>query len=140
MQTDVFPDFIAVHINQTQVIHMSGFFLPWHRVFVSLYEKALRTECGYTGAQPWVKGKVTRISEADIFKVLELAPVRKFARNESSFRWIAIFALRRRRSNRQRKRPHSRSRRCSSSRKRRWMCNQWPFRQHDCSVPSIRVR
>ena len=46
-----YDDFLAVHINQTQVIHMSGFFLPWHRVFVRLYEQALN-ECGYTGTQP----------------------------------------------------------------------------------------
>lgn len=26
--------------------------LPWHRYFGHLYEKALREECRYTGAQP----------------------------------------------------------------------------------------
>ncbi|MCJ1352127.1 MAG: hypothetical protein MMC33_002111 [Icmadophila ericetorum] len=30
-----------------------GYFLPWHRMFVYLYEKALREECGYTGYQPY---------------------------------------------------------------------------------------
>lgn len=33
-------------------IHYTGNFMPWHRWFVHLYEKALREECGYTGYQP----------------------------------------------------------------------------------------
>ena len=32
---------------------MKGFFIVWHRYFVSVYENALRNECGYTGAQPY---------------------------------------------------------------------------------------
>lgn len=32
---------------------MSGFFLPWHRVFVHLYEHALQHECNYSGTQPY---------------------------------------------------------------------------------------
>ncbi|TVY50686.1 Tyrosinase-like protein orsC [Lachnellula cervina] len=48
-----YDDFLAVHINQTQRIHMSGFFLPWHRVFVHLYEHALQHECNYSGTQPY---------------------------------------------------------------------------------------
>jgi tyrosinase len=27
--------------------------LPWHRLFTSYYEKLLRDECGYRGAQPY---------------------------------------------------------------------------------------
>jgi tyrosinase len=34
-------------------VHMVGFFLHWHRYFVATYERALRDECGYTGAQPY---------------------------------------------------------------------------------------
>lgn len=44
---------IATHIQQTFSIHYTGHFLPWHRYFVAVYEKALRTECNYTGAQPY---------------------------------------------------------------------------------------
>lgn len=32
---------------------MVGFFLQWHRLFVWVYEKALRDECGYAGAHPY---------------------------------------------------------------------------------------
>ncbi|KAI9641112.1 hypothetical protein NHQ30_010542 [Ciborinia camelliae] len=32
---------------------MPGQFLPYHRYFVASYEKALREECGYRGAQPY---------------------------------------------------------------------------------------
>ncbi|KAK0387760.1 hypothetical protein NLU13_4005 [Sarocladium strictum] len=46
-------DFVAVHINQTLVIHQTGNFLTWHRYFVWVYEKTLRDECGYKGAQPY---------------------------------------------------------------------------------------
>ena len=36
-----YDDLIVIHINQTLSIHLSGIFLPWHREFVWLYEKAL---------------------------------------------------------------------------------------------------
>ena len=32
---------------------LQGHFLAWHRYFVAAYEKALREECGYDGAQPY---------------------------------------------------------------------------------------
>ncbi|KAI0862673.1 Di-copper centre-containing protein [Xylaria cubensis] len=48
-----YDDFVAVHINQTLSIHGTGNFLTWHRYFVKAYETALRTECGYTGYQPY---------------------------------------------------------------------------------------
>jgi tyrosinase len=38
---------------QTGFVHGSGLFLVFHRYFVHLYERALRDECGYTGAQPY---------------------------------------------------------------------------------------
>jgi tyrosinase len=47
-----YEDFVAVHINQTGTIHGTGNFLSWHRYYVWAYEKALREECGYKGAQP----------------------------------------------------------------------------------------
>ncbi|PPQ86638.1 hypothetical protein CVT25_006822 [Psilocybe cyanescens] len=48
-----FDDFVTTHILQTFSIHYVGHFLPWHRYFTAIYEKALREECGYTGAQPY---------------------------------------------------------------------------------------
>ncbi|KAH0429210.1 tyrosinase central domain containing protein [Colletotrichum camelliae] len=48
-----FDDFVVIHIQSTLFIHYTGNFMPWHRWFVHLYEKALRDECGYTGYQPY---------------------------------------------------------------------------------------
>ncbi|KAL1646456.1 hypothetical protein SLS61_007817 [Didymella pomorum] len=48
-----YDDFVAIHVNQTMFIHGNGLFLTWHRYFVWAYEQALRTECGYTGYQPY---------------------------------------------------------------------------------------
>ncbi|KAF6798247.1 tyrosinase central domain containing protein [Colletotrichum sojae] len=48
-----FDDFTVTHIQQTMTIHYTGNFMPWHRWFIYLYEKALREECGYTGYQPY---------------------------------------------------------------------------------------
>ncbi|KIJ28356.1 hypothetical protein M422DRAFT_270357 [Sphaerobolus stellatus SS14] len=48
-----YDDFIHTHILQTFQIHYVGHFLPWHRYFTSVYENALRNECGYKGAHPY---------------------------------------------------------------------------------------
>jgi len=48
-----FDDFVATHIEQTLSIHFVGHFLAWHRWFTFAYERALREECGYRGAQPY---------------------------------------------------------------------------------------
>ncbi|KXN80929.1 Tyrosinase [Leucoagaricus sp. SymC.cos] len=48
-----YEDFVITHILQTLSIHFVGHFLPWHRYFTAIYEKALREECGYKGAQPY---------------------------------------------------------------------------------------
>ena len=53
-----YDDFVAVHINQTLTIHGTANFLSWHCYFLWTYEQALRTECAYTGYQPyWNWGK-----------------------------------------------------------------------------------
>lgn len=53
-----YDDFIVVHMNQTLVVHGTANFLSWHRLFLDYYEKALREECDYQGAQPyWNWGK-----------------------------------------------------------------------------------
>ncbi|KAG8165739.1 hypothetical protein KVR01_004291 [Diaporthe batatas] len=48
-----FDDFVAVHINLTNQVHGTANFLGWHRVYLWLYENALRDECGYKGYQPY---------------------------------------------------------------------------------------
>ncbi|KAI0123787.1 hypothetical protein BJ170DRAFT_713049 [Xylariales sp. AK1849] len=46
-------DFTYIHINQTNIIHNSGYLLPWHRLFLWRMEEALRNECGYKGYLPY---------------------------------------------------------------------------------------
>ncbi|KAK4150399.1 hypothetical protein C8A00DRAFT_46195 [Chaetomidium leptoderma] len=48
-----YDDFVGAHLLLTPVVHLDGLFLPFHRFYLQLYETALRTECGYTGAHPY---------------------------------------------------------------------------------------
>ncbi|EPS29664.1 hypothetical protein PDE_04614 [Penicillium oxalicum 114-2] len=41
------------HINYTLHTHYSGLFLPWHRHFLWLFERALQNECHYRGHLPY---------------------------------------------------------------------------------------
>ena len=45
----LYDDFPYVHMHVGNITHDTAGFLPWHRYFVHLYEKALRKRCGYTG-------------------------------------------------------------------------------------------
>jgi len=47
-----FDDYVAVHMNQTNFIHGTANFLPWHRYLIYLWEQKLRTQCGYKGYLP----------------------------------------------------------------------------------------
>ena len=50
-----------VKLNLWAQIHFTGLFLPWHRAFVNDFERELRTECNYKGAQPywdWTLGQL----------------------------------------------------------------------------------
>ncbi|KAH8826786.1 hypothetical protein DL96DRAFT_1815858 [Flagelloscypha sp. PMI_526] len=54
--TSKYEDFAATHIDQVSIIQGVGQFLPWDDVVLhecNTYESALRTDCGYTGAQPY---------------------------------------------------------------------------------------
>ncbi|KAF2262185.1 Di-copper centre-containing protein [Lojkania enalia] len=63
-----YDDFVAVHVQQTFNIHATASFLSWHRYFTWAYEYALRTECGYKGAQPyWNWGKYPDPLKSPIF-------------------------------------------------------------------------
>ena len=47
------------HVPNCSQIHSTGFFLPWHRLFVQTLEDELRSKCEYEGVQPywdWTKG------------------------------------------------------------------------------------
>ncbi|KAK4906002.1 hypothetical protein LTR49_024782 [Elasticomyces elasticus] len=61
-----FEDFASAHINASTApagnpatifvgpgIHLTGNFLPWHRVILWEFETALINECNYKGAQPY---------------------------------------------------------------------------------------
>lgn len=42
-------------------VHWSGVFLPFHRLYISAYEKALN-ECGWEGGQPYWSWSMVRPS------------------------------------------------------------------------------
>ncbi|KAK7931176.1 hypothetical protein PG985_001888 [Apiospora marii] len=48
LNTTRYDDFPYVHTKLDQTIHTVAMFLPWHRLFVQVYEDSLR-DCGYTG-------------------------------------------------------------------------------------------
>lgn len=41
------------HVIQSNVMHDTGSFLPWHRLYMRAHEILLQTECGYAGGQPY---------------------------------------------------------------------------------------
>ena len=51
--TNRFMDYAVIHVNQTREVHLSGFFLTWHRYFLWLYEQDLQQQCGYSGSFPY---------------------------------------------------------------------------------------
>lgn len=63
-----YDDFVAIHLQQTLNIHGTASFLSWHRYFTWAYEQALRTECNYTGSQPyWNWGRYSNPLRSPIF-------------------------------------------------------------------------
>ncbi|KAJ7093948.1 hypothetical protein B0H15DRAFT_147237 [Mycena belliarum] len=48
LNTTRYDDFPYVHTKLDKTIHTVAMFLPWHRLFVQVYEDAL-ADCGYTG-------------------------------------------------------------------------------------------
>ncbi|EXJ91750.1 hypothetical protein A1O3_00300 [Capronia epimyces CBS 606.96] len=51
--TNRYMDYAVTHVNLTQQVHLSGFFLTWHRYYGHLFEQDLAEQCGYTGAFPY---------------------------------------------------------------------------------------
>jgi len=64
-----FDDFQAIHQVQAYATHHVGAFLPFHRLLMHVHETALRTECGYTGYQPYwhEQGDAGQFSKSDVF-------------------------------------------------------------------------
>lgn len=48
-----FFDWAVTHVNRTNVAHLDGFFLTWHRYFIHLFEQDLKNVCGFQGTMPY---------------------------------------------------------------------------------------
>ncbi|KAJ7624811.1 Di-copper centre-containing protein [Roridomyces roridus] len=48
-----YDDLVYMHMDLNVKIHFTGLFLPWHRWYMRVFEKALQIKCGYTGALPY---------------------------------------------------------------------------------------
>ncbi|CAE6468194.1 unnamed protein product [Rhizoctonia solani] len=48
-----YDELVYVHMNLNPVIHFTGLFFPWHRLYVHEWTNALRSECGYEGVAPY---------------------------------------------------------------------------------------
>ncbi|KAH7552005.1 hypothetical protein BM1_08867 [Bipolaris maydis] len=48
-----FDDMHAMYQVQAKEIHLVAQFLPFHRLYVQVYEQLVREECGYEGPTPW---------------------------------------------------------------------------------------
>ncbi|THH18895.1 hypothetical protein EW146_g2182 [Bondarzewia mesenterica] len=46
-------DTVYIHMDLNVIVHFTGLFLPWHRWFVAVHERALKEKCGYTGSSPY---------------------------------------------------------------------------------------
>lgn len=51
--TNKFQDYAAIHIARSLNIHLSGFFLTWHRLYLQVWYNDLKNTCGYTGPLPY---------------------------------------------------------------------------------------
>lgn len=51
-QTSFYDDMVLAHARTGSFSHYTAPFLPWHRLFIHVYERALREKCGYAGTFP----------------------------------------------------------------------------------------
>lgn len=54
LNTSLYDDFTYVHIQVKNQVHHSALSLPWHRMFISVFEEVLKTEGRYDGVMPYV--------------------------------------------------------------------------------------
>ncbi|KAI8923315.1 hypothetical protein BC831DRAFT_471658 [Entophlyctis helioformis] len=52
-QTSRFDDLVWIHSQANNVAHETAAFLPWHRLYLSLFDRTLETECNYAGPFPY---------------------------------------------------------------------------------------
>ncbi|CAE7233157.1 unnamed protein product [Rhizoctonia solani] len=61
-----YDDLVYAHMNLNPLIHWTGLFLPWHRVYLFEWTNILREECGYEGVVPyWDVSNIGRIDVDD---------------------------------------------------------------------------
>lgn len=48
-----YDELVYAHMNLNPIIHITGLFLPWHRLYVHEWTNALRNKCGYKGVAPY---------------------------------------------------------------------------------------
>ncbi|KAM7194203.1 hypothetical protein V8F33_007349 [Rhypophila sp. PSN 637] len=63
-----YDDYQAVHIRMTDFIHFNGFFHPWHRQYLAMFEADLRRYCGYQGGIPYWDWTLDAVSEAKVMQ------------------------------------------------------------------------
>ncbi|KAI0122938.1 amino acid transporter [Xylariales sp. AK1849] len=58
------------HVLQTITLHNVGAFLPFHRYYMTVHERLVREECGYTGRMPYWDGlaEVSNITASDLWQ------------------------------------------------------------------------
>ncbi len=49
----VWDDLVWVHFHAMNTAHNNPSFLPWHRLFVKVFDATLRKECSYEGNMPY---------------------------------------------------------------------------------------
>lgn len=53
LNTSLYDDFTYIHIQLKNSVHHSAISLPWHRLFIHVFEEALRREGHYDGYLPY---------------------------------------------------------------------------------------
>ncbi|KAF8477673.1 Di-copper centre-containing protein [Russula ochroleuca] len=48
-----YDDIVYMHMDLSTRVHFTGYFLPWHRWYVHVFERSLEHKCGYRGVSPY---------------------------------------------------------------------------------------
>ncbi|KDQ14947.1 hypothetical protein BOTBODRAFT_174454 [Botryobasidium botryosum FD-172 SS1] len=51
--SSLFDDFSWIHQDYASQVHLTGFFLTWHRWYIANFDQALRQYCHYAGPTPY---------------------------------------------------------------------------------------
>ncbi|KAL5536597.1 hypothetical protein ACEPAF_420 [Sanghuangporus sanghuang] len=65
-----YDDFVYMHMDLNIRIHSTGYFLPFHRWYVAVYEQVLKEKCNYMGVSPYWNWSIdsTDVFDSDFFK------------------------------------------------------------------------